>query len=515
MSTQGQFPIPPTQFAEARGGRIAYQVFGEGPNVIAVPPAAQNVEMAWEEPHIRRMLERFGSFGRFAPFDKRGTGCSDRRSHVPGLDERVDDMRAVMDAAGMDSAHLFVQSEGGPTSILFAVTYPQRVESLILFGSGAYTIPRPTDDEERQQFMDRIELFVDKWGTPESQIPDRFAPSLARDQEYRAWHQRYERNAASKDSLREVLQISMDVDVTEILPQVTVPTLVMHRTGDMIIPVELGREVARQVPGATLVEFEGDDHYAYAGDIEPWLVELEKWVTGSVSPHPPLSLTPPGVRILTLGQFGVESEGELVPTAEWGSRLARTLCKRLVAARGWPVTRDELFDLLWPEEADRTKLGARLSVQLSAVRRILGGGVIADRDTVRLDLDEISTDLEDFYNASGDMAILAAYTGEFLPEDRYEDWTMAIRDETRSRFIKAARDTATEMFERGSYMVAAQRARQIIEADRYDEDAHRLLVLALSEAGEPREAKRAHEAWTSALGELDVDVPSFDEVAVS
>ena len=142
MSTLQQW-VPATLFARAHGARLAYQSFGEGEHdIVAIPPLAQNIEIAWEEPDIRAMLERFASFSRYVHFDKRGTGASDRRSAVPGIDERVEDLRAVMDAAGVGSAHLFVQSDGGPMAILFAATYPERVESLILCGSFA-ALDRP------------------------------------------------------------------------------------------------------------------------------------------------------------------------------------------------------------------------------------------------------------------------------------------------------------------------------------------------------------------------------------
>ena len=129
------------------------------------------------------------------------------------------------------------------------------------------------------------------------------------------------------------------------------------------------------------------------------------------------------VRIVTLGRFALELDGKEVPSSVWGSKRARQLCKQLVAVRGWPITRDQLIDHLWPDDPAIDRLGARLSVQLSTVRRALGGGIDADRQTVRLDLDEVSTDLEELYAANDDDAVVAAYTGEFLPEDRYDDWT--------------------------------------------------------------------------------------------
>jgi pimeloyl-ACP methyl ester carboxylesterase/DNA-binding SARP family transcriptional activator len=509
MATQ---EVPPIRFAQARGARIAYQDFGDGPaTIVSIPPLAQNIEMAWEWPDIRAMLERFGSFSRFIPFDKRGTGVSDRRSQVNAIDERVDDLRAVMDAAEVDRAHLFAASEGGPMAILFAATYPDRVAGLILNGTGASLLPPDTSAEEIDEIRERQRVFADHWGTPDSPVVDRFAPSLASDPEFRAWHQRYERNAATRHSLRELMELSLAMDVREVLPELDVPTLVVHRTGDRAIPVDRGRELAEAIPGATMLETTGDDHFSYAGDVDSWMDGVERFVTGSVGTKAP-SLPAGGrrIRIRTLGRFAVEVDGEDVPASVWGSRRARQLCKRLVAARGWPVTRDELIDLLWPDEADMPKLSARLSVQLSGVRRVLGGGVIADRQTVRLDLDEVSTDLEDFYKADDDAAIVATYHGEFLPEDAYEDWSAGPRAEARMRFGLAARRLASRVAESGDHRRAAVLARRLIEADRWDDEAHRLLVRSLIAAGERGEARRAHDAWVIAMAEIGVDV---DDVA--
>lgn len=497
--------VPPVRFAEARGARLAYQDFGNGPvTVVSIPPMAQNVEMAWQWPDVRRMMERFGSFSRFIPFDKRGTGCSDRRGRVNAIDERVEDLRAVMDAAGVDAAHLFAASEGGPMALLFAVTYPDRVLSLTLNGSYAGLLPPDITDEDLAGVRERQAEFVRRWGTPESRVVEHFAPSLADDEDFRQWHQRYERNAASTESLTDLLELGNSMDVREILPDIDVPTLVLHRTGDRAIPIDRGRELAEGIPGARLVELPGDDHFSYAGDLDSWMDVFEEFITGTVRPKPP-PIVHHRVRILTLGRFAVEVDGDEVPTSAWGSRRARQLCKRLVAARGWPVTRDELIDLLWPDEGDRSKLSARLSVQLSGVRRVLGGGVIADRETVRLDLDEVSTDLEDFFRATDDADIVDTYTGEFLPEDVYDDWTIGPRDEARSRFVAAARRLAVATSDTDPTAAAAI-ARRLIEIDRYDETAHRLLIDTLTDAGEHGQARRAHDAYAIAMAELDIDV---------
>ena len=499
--------VPPIRFAEARdGARLAYQDFGEGPHVVvAIPPFAQNIEMAWEQPVVRRMFERFASFCRFIHYDKRGTGASDRRSRVPGLDERVEDVRAVMDAADVDSAHLYVQSEGGPMSILLAATYPDRVRSLVMFGTGPFTFPRDMSEADMEAYRVRAADFVATWGTPASTLVERFAPSLAGDAGFVEWHQRYERSAADSDSLAEMIEISRHADVTELLARISVPTLVMHRTDDVAIPVEWGRLLADGIPGAEWREYEGTDHYSYAGDIS-WMDDVERWVTGSVAPVRDRRPRP-SVVVRTLGRFAVEVDGHEVQTSEWGSRLARQILKRLVAARGWPVTRDQLMDMLWPDEHDIGRLSARLSVQLSTVRRILGGGVIADREVVRLDLEEVDTDLEVFFAAAADEDVVAACPGEFLPEDVYEDWSSDMRAEVRSRFVAAARRLADAALDAGDHGEAARLARRLIAEDRYDEAAHRLLVATLTGWERHGEAREAHEAWVQAMGDIGVEVP--------
>ena len=508
--------VPEVQFAPASGGRIAFQDFGHGGSVmVAMPPLAQNIEAAWEWPEVRHMLERFGSIARYIHFDKRGTGASDRSGRIDSIDERVDDLRCVMDAAGVDRAHLLGLSEGGPVAVLFAVTYPERVESLILAGTGSTIVPPETMQSEaaRAATLERFDLISRLWGTAESPIADRFAPTLAANPAFREWHQRYERLSASRDSFREMLEASLDVDVRDVLGDVDVPTLVIHRTGDPAFTMDQVRSLVDGIRGARYVGVSGGDHYVYSGDLDTWMDHIEEWVNGHVAPRQVATPAATKPIITTLGRFSVEVDGEPVPTSAWGSRLARQLCKRLVVARGWPITRDQLIDMLWPEEDDIHALRARLSVQLSKLRRVLGGGVVADRQTVRLDLDEVDTDLERFYGATDDAAIVAAYAGPLLPGDIYEDWTTAPRDEARSRFVTAARTLATAALERRDHRVAATTARRLIEADEYDGDAHRLLVTTLLAAGETREAVRAHDVWRVHMNELGVTVPGIETLA--
>jgi pimeloyl-ACP methyl ester carboxylesterase/DNA-binding SARP family transcriptional activator len=506
--------LPRTRFAPTRGARLAYQVFGDGEHtVVAIPPTAQNIELSWEQPAVRVMLERFASFCRYLHFDKRGTGCSDRSGRIADLDERVDDLRAVMDHAEIEHAHLFGNSEGGPMSLLFAATYPERVDSLILFGTGATLLPPDLGAAQLAERRAGAARYAARWGTDESPVAAGMAPTLtAEDPGFPAWHRRYERYAASQDSLLELLELSFTVDVRELVPSIHHPVLVIHRTDDRVIAVDRARELVALLPNGRLMEQPGADHFSYSGDVDGWMDEFERFVTGAVRSPRVADGRRPEVCIATLGRFVVTVDGQEVPTSAWGSRRARQLCKRLVAARGWPVTRDELFDLLWPDEADRHRLGARLSVQLSGVRRVLRGGVIADRQSVRLDLQDVDTDLERLFRASSDTDIVAAYPGVFLPDDVYESWTEGIRVEAQARFALSARREARRLLDDDQPQAAVQLALRLREVDSYDAEAHRLLATALDRVGATTEAGRARAVHRAAMAELGVPVDDPDKL---
>lgn len=502
--------VPELRFAVARGGRLAWQRYGEGPDIVSVPPLAQNIEMAWGSPEVRAMLERFGRIGTFLHYDKRGTGASGRISRPPGRDERVDDMRAVMDAAGVDRAHLFGSSDGGATALLFAASYPDRVQSIVLFGSGAATVdPQWLEPEMFGFVMQRQRELVQLWGTPESPWVDAFAPSLAGDQSFRDWFEQYQRACCDSETLLDLIQMSIETDVSEVLPDVRCPVLLLHRTDDRIVDVARSHEAAALLPDATVIEFPGEDHFGFAGESAGWLDELERWVRGSIGSTTTVP-APTSVRIVTLGRFAVEVDGEEVPIAEWGSRHARTIVKRLAVARGWPVSRDELFELLWPGETDRARVGARLSVQLSTVRRVLRGGVVADRESVRLDLDDVGLDLAVFDAATDDAAVVATWTGDFLPSDVDLAWTAATRAEVATRAAAAGARLAHRHLGRGMPGRAAEVARRLVDANPLDLRGHELLVTALLDTDQVTEAGRAHAAWTTAAAQMGVTVPPLD-----
>lgn len=496
----------PVRFARVDGAAIAYQTWGTGPTrVVAVPPLAQNIELTWERPEYRSFFGRLGSFAEVLHFDKRGTGASDRTDRMPTIDERVEDLVAVMDAAGYHRAHLLGISEGGPVAIALAATYPERVESLAMFGSGARVVG-DLDEEQRAVRAREVRFFHERWGTDESVTLAVFAPSLAGDAGYVAWQPRYERQSATPAAIREVLDLSEAIDVRPLLASVATPTLLLHRRDDAVVSIERARETAALLPVARLVELDGHDHFAHVGDVDAWVDHYERFVAGTVTrPQPPVEAA--DVRIDTMGGFRVSVGGEVVPTNAWGSRQARVVCKRLAVAVGQPVPRDELTELLWPDEWDPARCSARLSVVLSNIRRVLGGGLVADRDTVRLDLDAVHLDLVGLRDAiarGDDAGVVAHHRGPVLPEDAYDDWATDARQRFASAAASAHRRLAADAAGHGRWDQVVDHARSMLEVDAFDERAHELLVRALLSDGRRGEARVAAERYEACMADLGV-----------
>ena len=272
--------MPETRYAKSGDTYIAYQVMGDGPfDLVLVPGFISHVEMQLEQPLYASFMRRLASFCRLIRFDKRGTGLSDRLKEIPTLEERMDDVRAVMDAAGSTRAALFGFSEGGPMSILFSATYPQRTSALILYGSYARAAWAPDNPSglNDEQLAAALKTTEETWGQGNSVI--RYMPSLAGDEEFRKLLGRTERASASPGAVQAIMRMNHGIDVRHVLPTLGVPTLVMHRTGDMI-NVERARYLARHIKGAKYVEFPGKDHNPWVGDANAILGEIESFLTG-------------------------------------------------------------------------------------------------------------------------------------------------------------------------------------------------------------------------------------------
>ena len=273
---------PRTQYAKCGDLDIAFQVTGEGPiDLVYVPGWVSNLDYDWEYPNYARVFERLGSFARLIRFDKRGTGLSERGIGFPTLEQRMEDVRAVMDAVGSERAALIGTSEGGNMCTLFAATYPERTVALILYGCFAKGIWAPDYPwaATREELDSELAAVARDWGGP-FDLRDG-APSLAQDESTREWFAAYLRNSASPKAAISIWDWNAEIDVRSILPTIHVPTLVLHRSDDRWQKVEEGRYLAEHIPGAKFVELPGEDHVIWAGDHTQLLDEIEEFLTGT------------------------------------------------------------------------------------------------------------------------------------------------------------------------------------------------------------------------------------------
>jgi len=272
-------PIPKTRYTKSGDVNIAYQVVGgDGPDLVFVMGWVSHVEYFWTYPRVADFFRRLAGFSRLILFDKRGTGLSDRVTTMPDLRQRMDDVRAVMVAAGSSEAVIMGVSEGGPMSALFAATFPERTKGLVIYGgyarrSWAPDYPWGSKPEAREAFFRDIEQ---NWGG----VVDlqTIAPSELNDSEFCEWWSAYLRMSASPGAAVTLAKMNTNIDIREELAAIRAPTLVLHRSGDRDMNVEEGRYLARHIPGARFVELPGIDHLPFAGDQEPVLREIESFV---------------------------------------------------------------------------------------------------------------------------------------------------------------------------------------------------------------------------------------------
>ena len=274
---------PETRYARSGDVSIAYQAFGEGDlDLVFVTGLACHVELVWEHEASRRLLEGLGSFARVMMFDRRGSGLSDPVSEAPTLEVRMDDVRAVMDAAGSQRAALLGISEGVPMCLLFAATYPQRVQALVCYGGTARATYAP--DYPWAHTADALTEASAEWLAPywgDGSLVEVTAPSQADNPEVRAFIGRMSRATASPGMIWTLTQMFMATDVRDVVPSVDVPTLVLHRRRDRLVNVRHGRWLAEHLPNARLVELEGDDHDPRYERLDEWLDEVQEFLTGT------------------------------------------------------------------------------------------------------------------------------------------------------------------------------------------------------------------------------------------
>jgi len=280
--------IPQTRFARSGKVNIAYQVIGDGAlDLVYVPGWVSHLELRWEEPDHARFLHRLASFSRLITFDKRGTGLSDRvpDDQLPSLEVRMDDLRAVMDAVGSQRAALFGYSEGGNMCMLFAATYPERTVALVTYSCFAKRIWSadypwaPTPEARAKEY----EIVEREWGN-EMDLAH-YIPSKMHDHEFARRLATYYRYSASPSAAVALLRMNTQIDVRHVLPAISVPALILHRTGDLDVNIEEGRWLASQIPGARFVELQGDDHMPWAGDQDSIVEEVQEFLTGIRPPR--------------------------------------------------------------------------------------------------------------------------------------------------------------------------------------------------------------------------------------
>jgi pimeloyl-ACP methyl ester carboxylesterase len=272
-----------TRYAKTSDGvHIAYQVVGDGPvDIVFVMGWVTNIEVMWDDPGFARLLDRLATFSRLILFDKRGVGLSDRvpEERLPGLETRMDDVRAVMDAVGSERAVVFGVSEGGPMSMLFAATYPERTIALALFGTLAdFTVRDPDYKEDPDAYLARMEA---SWGSLEfarGEIADWGAPGHESDERLVAWLASYMRKSASPGAAVALERMNREINATHALPSIHVPTLVIAKDGDIDFPIDQVRDMASQIAGARFVELAGREHWVWVGDPDAIVDEVQRFV---------------------------------------------------------------------------------------------------------------------------------------------------------------------------------------------------------------------------------------------
>jgi pimeloyl-ACP methyl ester carboxylesterase/plasmid stabilization system protein ParE len=271
---------PDIHYAKSGGLNIAFSATGKGPDLVVAPGFISHLDIMWEEPSVVHFYSRLATFRRVVTFDKRGTGLSDPVMHAPTLEESVDDLGAVMDAAGCERADLLGVSEGGTMAMLMTAGHPDRVNALILYGTFSRLLRAPGYPlgVTEAQLSALIEVSTGGWG--EGVGLGAWAPSRRRDADFRQWWARLQRVAASPGMVRNIFALYPQLDIRDVLPAIQVPTLVLHRRDDRMVALDLGRYVADHIPGATFVEAAGSDHLFFTGDADTVLDEIEEFLTG-------------------------------------------------------------------------------------------------------------------------------------------------------------------------------------------------------------------------------------------
>ena len=320
-------PVPETRYARNGDVHIAYQVVGDGDlALVGIPGMVSNVEVAWEDAEYRSFMTGLSSFARFVTFDKRGQGLSDRDAGVPTLDERLGDLTAVLDAVGAERVALAGVSEGGATASMYAATYPERVSHLVTFGSFA-RIPAQAGDA-------LFARWAEHWGTPETLTMELVVPEKAGDPEFLRWMNRFERQCTAPSGVLGAWRWIRETDLRPVLGSIQCPTLVMHRTGDRLAPVQFSHELVEGIPDARLAELDGTAHTPQWGGWQTVVAAISEFVTG----RPPAAPSTDRVLATVLFTDIVDSTAQAAASGDstWRQILDRhdAIARRTVADSG-------------------------------------------------------------------------------------------------------------------------------------------------------------------------------------
>ena len=410
---------PDTAYTTSSGdASIAYQIVGNGPiDLVIAPGWIFHIELVWEDPSFERLMRKLGSTFRVIVFDKRGTGLSDRRVGVSTLEDRMDDIRAVMDAAGSERAAVMGWSEGASIAMLFAATYPERTRALIMYAGGARFAWAPDYPMGYDaQFLDgaRQLLTSENWGKGLGAFI--VTPTRASDEAFQKWFGRYERFSISPKEGLEMMEINMEIDLRNVLPLISVPTLLLHQTGDRLIPVAMSQYMAERIPGAKLVELPGEDHLWWFSNQDEVTDQLVEFVTGSrprVEPDRVLST------VLFTDIVGSTQRAAELGDARWRDLLEdhHVLMRRLLAhhrGREVKTTGDGILATF-----DGPARGARCAWQAARDVRRLGIEVRAGVHTGECEV--MGSDVGGLAVHIGDRILSLAAPGEVLASSTVKD----------------------------------------------------------------------------------------------
>ena len=323
--------MPETKYTKSGDVSIAYQVVGDGPiDLVMAPGWIFHLELVWEQPEFEQMMRRFTPQFRVILFDKRGTGLSDRSVGASTLEDRMDDIRAVMDAAGSQQAVVMGWSEGATFAGMIAATYPERTRALVMYAGAAMFRNAPDFPAATPQMEEAFITYVKKyWGS--GLAANLVVPSRANEEEFIRWWGRYERMSASPSEALALFDVTAEIDVRNILPTIRVPTLILHQREEMFVALALSKDLAERIPGAKYVELSGRDHLFWFGDPEETVGEILEFVTGS-RPEPDAD------RVLATVMFA-DIVGSTERAAELGDRRWHELLDRYYALSGAEVSR--------------------------------------------------------------------------------------------------------------------------------------------------------------------------------